>query len=75
MKKEMPTGLVIAAVVVLLAVVAFVFIKQSGAPSDKVDVRKLDPKDLKDEDPVRRGQPGYQERISDPPVGQPQSGR
>lgn len=75
MKKELPTGLIIAAVIALLAIVTFVFIKQTSAPSDKVDVRKLDPKDLKDEDPVRRGQPGYQERITDPPAGRPESGR
>lgn len=58
-------GWSIVAVLVVLAVVGF-FYFTSPRP-EEVDLTKVTPEQLEDRDPPRRGQPGYRERITDPP--------
>lgn len=71
MKKEVSPGVIIAIIgLVVVGIAAFFIFSGGGSGTEKVDVKKLDPKDLRDEDPVRRGQPGYRERTTDTPVGQ-----
>ncbi|MBX3115537.1 MAG: hypothetical protein KF836_13305 [Fimbriimonadaceae bacterium] len=66
MKKEIHPG-VIAAVLVLLVGGVIAFFVMSGSPStEKVDLKTLDPKSLEDPEPIKRGQPGYKERTTDP---------
>lgn len=71
MKKELSPGIIIAIIGVVVVGIAafFIFGGGGGAGTEKVDLKKLDPKDLRDEDPIRRGQPGYRERTTDPPTG------
>jgi|GEM_PF-2458762 len=65
--KEIPQGVFIAVVAVVVLIIVGWFIMSGNASSAKVDLKKLDPRDLRDEEPIRRGQPGYRERITDQP--------
>jgi hypothetical protein len=69
MKKEISPAAIIAIIGLVVAGVAafFIFGGGGGAPA-KVDLKTIDPKDLRDEDPIRRGQPGYRERTTDQPT-------
>lgn len=65
--KEIPQGVFFAIIAVVVLILAGWFFVSTRASSEKVDLKKLDPRDLRDEDPIRRGQPGYRERITDQP--------
>ncbi|MBL8041150.1 MAG: hypothetical protein JNM04_07360 [Chthonomonas sp.] len=64
--KEIPPGVFIGVIVVLVLIIGGWFFLSGSASPAKVDLNKLDPRDLRDEDPIRRGQPGYRERTTDP---------
>ncbi|MFM9873001.1 MAG: hypothetical protein ACKVQS_05995 [Fimbriimonadaceae bacterium] len=66
MKKEIPAGVLIAVLVLVVGGVIAFFMMQSGLQSDKVDLKTLDAKSLEDPEPPKRGQPGYKERTTDP---------
>ena len=70
MKKEISPGAIIAIIGVLVVGIGafFIFGGGGGGAGGKVDLKKIDPKDLRDEDPIKRGQPGYRERITDSPT-------
>jgi hypothetical protein len=69
MKKEISPGAIFAIIgVLVVGIVAFFIFGGGGSSGAKVDLKKLDPKDLRDEDPIKRGQPGYRERITDSPT-------
>ncbi|HRK22761.1 MAG TPA: hypothetical protein PLX06_13180 [Fimbriimonadaceae bacterium] len=59
-------GWSIVAVLVVLAVVGFFYF--TNPKPDQVDLTKISKEDLEDRDPPKRGQPGYRERITDPPA-------
>jgi predicted nucleotidyltransferase len=67
MKKEIHPGVFIAVLVLLIggAIVAFMM-SGGGSDTKKVDVKSLDPASLLDEEPPKRGEPGYRERTTDP---------
>jgi hypothetical protein len=71
MKKEISPGAIVAIIGVLVLAIAafFIFGGGGGAGTEKVDLKKLDPKDLRDDEPIKRGQPGYRERTTDPVTG------
>lgn len=66
MKKEIHPGFTIAALVLVVGVAIGFFVMNSGGATKKVDVYSLDREDLRDPEPVKRGQPGYKERTTDP---------
>lgn len=66
MKQEVKPGIVIAIVAVLVLGVAAYFIFGGGGQPDVIDIKKIDPKILRDDPPPRRGEPGYRERTTDP---------
>jgi hypothetical protein len=67
MKKEINPAIFFAVIaVIVIGAAAFYFVGGGGGAGGQVDVKQLDPKDLKDEEPPRRGQPGYRERIDQP---------
>ncbi len=68
MKKELNPVVVIVAIVVVLAGIVAAVVMNGNAGTQKVDVKKIDPADLRDAEPIKRGQPGYRERITDPPT-------
>lgn len=52
--------------VVVIGVAAIYFIASGGiGGSEKLDIKKIDPKLLRDAPPPRRGEPGYRERTTD----------
>jgi len=52
--------------VVAIAVAAIYFIAGGGIGGpEKLDIKKIDPKILRDTPPPRRGEPGYRERTTD----------
>lgn len=61
-KKQIQPGVFIAVIAAVVVIVAAWFHFGTGVPSGKVDMGKVD---LRDEDPPRPGQPGYQERTTD----------
>ena len=63
MKKELPQGAVIGAIVLVVVIVGAWFFLSSRESTEKIDLKTVD---MKDEDPPRPGQPGYQERTTDP---------
>ncbi len=65
MKKEIPQGAVIGAIGLVVVIVAAWFFLGTQAPTGKVDLQEVD---LKDEEPLKPGQPGYRERTTDPPA-------
>lgn len=67
MKKELHPAVIVVALVVIVGAIGAFFMMSGSGNAPKVDLKKLDPALLKDEDPVRRGQPGYTERITDTP--------
>jgi hypothetical protein len=66
MKKEVHPGVIAAILVVVVGGVIAFFMFKGNPPSEKVDVKKLDAKSLRDPEPPKRGQPGYKERTTDP---------
>ncbi len=66
MKKEIHPGVFIAVLVLLIGGAVVAFMMSGGASTQKVDVKSLDPAELRDEDPPKRGEPGYRERTTDP---------
>lgn len=66
MKKEIHPAVIVAAIVLLVGGVIAFFMMSGNAPTEKVDIKTLDPESLKDPEPVKRGQPGYKERTTDP---------
>ena len=66
MKKEIHPGVFIAVLVLLIGGAVVAFMMSGAGATDKVDIKTLDPSEFKDEDPPRRGEPGYRERITDP---------
>lgn len=66
MKKELHPGAIIAALVLVIGAAVGIFMMSGGGSTEKVDVTTLDPKSLEDPEPVKRGQPGYKERTTDP---------
>lgn len=66
MKSEIKPGVIIAIIAVVVVLIAIFFVVGSGGVggSEKLDIKKIDPKILRDADPPRRGQPGYQERTN-----------
>lgn len=69
MKKEISPAVIVAIIIAVVAGVGAIYVFGTGAGGPgKVDLKKIDPKDLRDEDPIRRGQPGYRERTTDAPT-------
>jgi len=66
MKKEIHPGVIVAVIVLILAVVVGIFMTTSNQGTEKVDIKQLDPKSLEDGEPIKRGEPGYKERTTDP---------
>lgn len=66
MKKEIHPGVIAAVAVLLIGGLIAFFMSQGSAPSEKVDVKTLDPQSLRDPEPIKRGEPGYKERTTDP---------
>ncbi len=56
-----------AIIAVLVAAAAAGFWYFTSPSPGKVDVSKYTRGEIEDEDPPKRGQPGYRERITDPP--------
>jgi hypothetical protein len=68
MKKEIDPKLAFVGLgLVVVLVSAFFFIRSSQQPA-QVDVKNLPREEIEDVDPPKRGQPGYRERITDPPA-------
>lgn len=65
--KEIPPAVFIGVIVFLVVVVVGWFSLTQFRSVTPLKVSQLDPKDLADEDPPKRGQPGYRERTTDPP--------
>ena len=63
MKKELPQGAVIGAIVLVVVIVGAWFFMSTRESTEKIDLKTVD---MKDEDPPRPGQPGYKERTTDP---------
>lgn len=63
MKKELPQGAVIGAIVLVVVIVGAWFFLSTRESTEKIDLKTVD---MKDEDPPRPGQPGYKERTTDP---------
>jgi len=66
MKKEIHPGVIVAVLVLLVGGAIAIFMMSGSTSSEKVDLKSLDPKSLEDPEPIRRGQPGYKERTTDP---------
>lgn len=66
MKKEIHPGVLIAVLVLVVGGVVAFFMMQNNTATEKVDIKSLDPKSLEDPEPIKRGQPGYKERTTDP---------
>ena len=64
MKSEIKPGVIAAVVIALVVVIAGVYAFAGGGLGgpEKIDIKKLDPKELRDENPPRRGDPNYRER-------------
>ena len=63
-KQPVPPGVAIGAIALVVLLVAGWFFMSSRDNTTKVDLKAVD---TKDEDPIRPGQPGYQERTTDTP--------
>ncbi len=66
MKKELHPGVIVAVVVVVLGIAVAAIMMTGNQGSEKVDLKKMDPASLQDNEPIKRGQPGYKERTTDP---------
>lgn len=66
MKKEIHPAAIVAVLVLVLGGIIAGFALNGRVSSQKVDIRTLSPEELEDPDPVRRGDPGYTERIQNP---------
>lgn len=53
--------------IVLVVAAAVGFWYFTSPTPQKVDLTQVKPEQLEDKDPPHRGQPGYRERITDPP--------
>ncbi|MBW7929132.1 MAG: hypothetical protein H3C58_13820 [Fimbriimonadaceae bacterium] len=66
--KSQLSPVVVWVIIGLVVVVAGFFVwRATDPPAQKVDLTKVTKEDLEDPDPPKRGQPGYRERITDPP--------
>jgi nitrogen fixation-related uncharacterized protein len=68
MKKEIHPGVLVAVIALVAIGIGAAFFISSSQSGQKVDLKSIDPRDLRDDEPIRRGQPGYRERITDPPT-------
>jgi hypothetical protein len=68
MKKEVSQPVMIGILVVLAILLVGGFIIANGGIGGQkpVSPKDLSPEELRDDEPPRRGQPGYKERIDDP---------
>lgn len=66
MKKEIHPGVIAAVLVLVIGGAIAFFMTRGNPPTEKVDLKTLDPKSLADPEPIKRGQPGYKERTTDP---------
>lgn len=68
MKKEINQPVVIGILVVLAILLVGGFIVANGGIGGQPPVKASDlsPEELRDDEPPRRGQPGYKERIDEP---------
>lgn len=69
MKKEVSPAVMIAIIVVALILIVgggLVATGTIGGGGQKVNPADLSPEELRDDDPPRPGQPGYQQRTTDP---------
>lgn len=64
-----PLNPIVVYVIIGLVVVGIgIFIwRSTDAAPQQVDLTKVTKEELEDADPPKRGQPGYRERITDPP--------
>ncbi|MBL8059537.1 MAG: hypothetical protein JNK63_02345 [Chthonomonas sp.] len=67
-KKELHPAAIWGAIGLLVVIIGGWFFASTRESTEMVDPKTVD---LKDEDPPRPGQPGYRERLTDPPVGRP----
>jgi len=67
MRKEINPIILIVLLVLVVGGAIAAFVVSNNASAAKVDLKKLDPADLRDDEPIKRGQPGYRERITDTP--------
>lgn len=68
MKKEVSPAVLIVVIVVALVILVgggLLATGSLGGPKP-VSPKELSPEELRDDDPPRRGQPGYRERTTDP---------
>ncbi len=63
-KQPVPPGVAIGAIALVVLLVAGWFFMSSRDNTAKVDLKAVD---MKDEDPIRPGQPGYRERTTEAP--------
>lgn len=62
-------GWSIVAVLVILVVAGFFYF--TAPKTEPLDLSKVTKEQIEDPDPPKRGQPGYRERITDPPAPGP----
>lgn len=67
MKNPLSPAVVWAIIVALVLVAGVGFWLATRDNTPQVDLTKVTKEELEDPDPPKRGQPGYRERITDPP--------